>query len=183
MDDRYTIEVGDDFVEITGDLTIEEAFDYINFFDKKGYKSLTGGFDSGTTICMSRKSVEQQIQEERKKEAESDEKFYESLYKQCCETKKEYEIKILSLEKLIKDLMTESKTKHAQKEREYQELKKYNQILAMRNNPEVQNIIDNLNFGPISIVMTEEELKKRDEELSIVKEYLPKAPVPNEDNQ
>ena len=183
MDERYSIEVNDDYVVIYGDLTIEEAFDFLNFFDKKGYKSLSGCYDKAS-ICMSRKSIEQQQEEVRKSEHESDEKFYEGLYQESKERIKKLERDILSLEQLIKDLMTDEKKKQSIIQREYESLKRSQALLALKNNPEAQKALENF-YGCVSLSrsMTDEEKKLRDEELSKVENYLPKVPVSNGDNQ
>jgi len=183
MDERYSIEVNDDYVVIYGDLTIEEAFDFLNFFDKKGYKSLSSVYDKAS-ICMSRNSIEQKQEEIRKAEHESDEKFYENLYQESKERVKKLERDILSLEQLIKDLMTDEKKKQSMIQREYESLKRSQMMLNLKNNPEVQQAMENF-YGCVTLSrpMTDEEKKLRDEELSIVQNYLPKVPVPNEHNE
>jgi hypothetical protein len=35
---KYTLEVREDYATISGELSIEETFDFINFFDKKDYE-------------------------------------------------------------------------------------------------------------------------------------------------
>lgn len=41
MTSRYSICIGQDTVTIKGHLTIREAFDFLNFYDKEGFKCLT----------------------------------------------------------------------------------------------------------------------------------------------
>jgi hypothetical protein len=50
MLERYSIEVGEGCVIIYGTLTIEEAFDYLNFFDKKGYNSVGPGYQNSALV-------------------------------------------------------------------------------------------------------------------------------------
>ena len=134
MDERYSIEVNDDAVVIYGDLSLEETFDFLNFFDKKGFKSITGGIDN-SAIYMRRKSIEQVEEAVKIKEHIESEKFYENLYDQSKERIKKLEKDILSLEQLIKDLMTDEKKKQSMILRENEQLKRSQQILALSKDP------------------------------------------------
>lgn len=48
MDEKYSIHVDEESVEIYGDLTIEETFDFLSFFERKGYKSVVPGLEDST---------------------------------------------------------------------------------------------------------------------------------------
>lgn len=50
MLERYSIEVSDGAVVIYGNLSIEEAFDFLNFFDKKGYNSIGVGHQNSALV-------------------------------------------------------------------------------------------------------------------------------------
>jgi len=157
MDERYSIEVNDDAVVIWGDLSIEETFDFLNFFDKKGYKSLTHGYEN-STIYMRRKSIEQAEEAVRIAEHVNTEKFYENLYDESKERIKKLEKDILSLEQLIKDLMTDEKKKQARIQRENDELHRARQIQALSQDPvAIKAIQDFHGMDRISRPMTEEE--------------------------
>lgn len=64
MIERYSIEVNDCLVEIRGTLTIEEAFDFLNFFDKKGYTNVVEG-DQNSTIRMLKMNKEENTEKEK----------------------------------------------------------------------------------------------------------------------
>lgn len=57
MDKRYSIEVNDEAIEMYGELTIEEAFDFLNFFDKKGFKYLIASENNSTISMRANSSV------------------------------------------------------------------------------------------------------------------------------
>lgn len=48
MHERYSIEAKDESIMIYGDLSIEEAFDFLSFFERKGFKRLTLGSENST---------------------------------------------------------------------------------------------------------------------------------------
>lgn len=58
MHERYSIEVNDESVEIYGELTIEETFDFLSFFERKGYKSLILGKENTTLHLLKRDQAE-----------------------------------------------------------------------------------------------------------------------------
>lgn len=55
MLERYTIEVGQDYVKIDGELTIRETFDFLNFFEKDGFTRVCQG-DQNSTLYLIRPS-------------------------------------------------------------------------------------------------------------------------------
>jgi hypothetical protein len=63
QDHKYTIEVYEEYVEIDGTLTMEEAFDWLNYFDKKGFCTLE---QSESTLCISKYKTEDKILREEK---------------------------------------------------------------------------------------------------------------------
>lgn len=140
MDDRYSIEVGDDFVEINGDLTIEETFDFLNFFEKKGFKSITGGWEN-STLVMSRKGVEEKWEEIRQKENIELESMYQDLYKQSQEENRILKRRVDEVEGLIRTMFLEESEK-------VKDLRKHNEILIkelkknkLQENEEVKKIL------------------------------------------
>lgn len=91
----YTIEVSDEEVSICGQLTIEEAFDFINFFDRKGYKYINEGYNS--TLLLTKKSI-LEMKDHRNEINESlSEGMFEKLYTQS-------QHKVNELQDLIKKL-------------------------------------------------------------------------------
>lgn len=130
MHERYSIEVNDDFVIICGDITIEEAFDFINFFDKKGFKSLSNGpYESA--LCLRRLSIDEVDQQVKKMEHENSEKFYEILCDQLKVRVREQEIKISDLDRLIKDLMVEEKSKQLMRQKRMMDLEEDPRVDAL----------------------------------------------------
>lgn len=134
MDERYSIKVSDEVVEIYGDLSIEEAFDFINFFDKKGFKSLKGDHDN-YTLSMRRSSIEQMEIKAQTIEHIENEKFYEKLYDESQERTKKLEKDILTLERLIKELMTDEKIKQERLRRENDSLIRFQRIVDLSQDP------------------------------------------------
>lgn len=95
-DSIYTIEVSEDEVSICGQLTIEEAFDFINFFDRKGYKYINEGYES--TLLLTKKSILEMKEHRNEINENLSEGMFERLYLESKEKQKE-------LESLIKKLM------------------------------------------------------------------------------
>jgi len=58
--ERYSIEVSEDIVVIHGKLTIEEAFDFLNFFEKKGFDEVVVGHENS---CLRLLKKNEQIHE------------------------------------------------------------------------------------------------------------------------
>ena len=159
---RYSIEVNEESVEICGRLSIEETFDFLNFFEKKGFHCVQTICDS-EGIIMTRDTLEtiDEIEEKiKEKEHIESEKFYETLYDQSKEHIKKLEKQIIDLERLIKDLMTEEKTKQAQIQRQYDSLLKSQRILDLNKNTVVKNILENIQE---SFEIEEENLKNEDD--------------------
>lgn len=142
IEERYSIEVSDDFVEIHGDLTIEEAFDYINFFDKKGYKSLRSGWEN-STLLLSRTDVFKEQEERRKQDDIEEERMYHDFFES---EKKEHEktkTRVNELESLIKQLMSEEYQKYKKLKEENDELIKQQAVYFLSQDPMVQKILKN----------------------------------------
>lgn len=104
MHERYSIQVGDDSVIIYGTLSIEETFDFINFFEKKGFKSITSGYEN-STIYMQKESIKQIEEKNDLSEHIILEKKFENLYDEEKLKSSDFMKRIKQLEELIKDLM------------------------------------------------------------------------------
>lgn len=158
IEERYSIEVSDDFVEIHGDLTIEETFDYLNFFEKKGFKSITGGWEN-STLVMSRKGVDEKWEETRQKQHEESEAFYENLYNQSEEKIKVKNRRVEELESTIRIMF------HDESER-VKTLKAQNEVLwkaakqsKLSESEEFQKILNSFTFQHMGSTPPEEEIK------------------------
>lgn len=79
MKSIYSIEVDEDFVTIYGLLSIEETFDFLNFFERKGYSSVTSGHEN-SALRMERTSYDKKIQGIKCEELTHDIQTYQNLY-------------------------------------------------------------------------------------------------------
>ena len=149
-DERYTIQVSDNFVEIKGDLTIEEAFDYINFFDKKGFKSITSGWDN-STMLLSRKGVEEKWEEIEKKERIESESMYENLYKQLQEKERISKRKIEELENLMRAMFSDENEKVKKLQEENDILIKKLKIMSMKEGEEIKKLLQGFSYQPSEV--------------------------------
>ena len=140
MRERYTIEVCDYEVQIYGELTIREAFDFLNFFDQQGYNKLVIGHEN-TTLRL--------IKEKETIEGESDFDMHETLWKDEKETSNQLRKRLKEQEDLIKVLMIDDSER-------CKNLKKENEKLSCKlsrdkfeNNPEALKIVqDNMGCIP-----------------------------------
>jgi hypothetical protein len=100
--ERYSIEVSDGVVTIHGKLTIEEAFDFLNFYDKKGFDEVTWGDENSCLRLINNKVIYgDKVDEPVIPEKDIWETFYEEKQK---ENEKLRE-RVLQLETLIKEFM------------------------------------------------------------------------------
>jgi hypothetical protein len=100
--ERYSIEVGEGIVEIHGKLTIEEAFDFLNFFEKKGFDEVGVGDENSCLRLFNNKviygdKVEEPVIPERD--------FWEGCYHEKELENLKLRDKIKQLESLIKEFM------------------------------------------------------------------------------
>lgn len=146
MDERYSIEVFDEVVEIYGDLTIEEAFDFLNFFDKKGYKSVVLGSEN-STLRMMRRSQDEVRENQRRLDIQDELDDTKSLLKKEKESNLVLRKRNDEIELLIKQLMSEEYKKYKSLYDENQKLIKAQCVWQLEQNPEVKEIIDNMKMG------------------------------------
>lgn len=133
---RYEIEVGDDFIEIYGTLTIEEAFDFLNFFEKKGFKSLINGINGNNSCLRMRKeSIEEEKEKFLRIEREDDEKFYEKIYQNSEIESDKLRKDISALENLIKDLLLDAKNEREKLVEQIDKLQIEKAENNLKNNP------------------------------------------------
>lgn len=104
--DRYSIEVSESTVMIRGTLTIVEAFDFLNFYDRAGYNYVASS-DGGATICM----IKQTEQESDKLQ-----NVFESFYEEEKAKNAVFEQEIESLNSNINYLKDIINCMHAQQE-------------------------------------------------------------------
>lgn len=147
MHERYSIEVTDEVVEIFGDLTIEEAFDFLSFFERKGYKSVVLGSENSTLRMMKRDQKEEIIDERICHLRDDIIDYKRSLEKEQAEHQ-ETKSKLNSVELLLKTLMSEEHEKYKKLHAENMQLLRDQCIYQMEQNPEIKNILESYRCDP-----------------------------------
>lgn len=160
MHERYSIQVDEESVEIYGELTIEEAFDFLSFFERKGYKSLILGTENSTLHLLKKDQKEAIVDERITNLLEQVTDYKDWLQKEKTNHEQTKE-KLLDVERLLKQLMSEEYKKYKKLHDENQELMKAQAALFLHENPEVQKMLIEGNFQ-ISRPLTEEEIERRD---------------------
>lgn len=141
MEHRYTIEVSDKEISIEGRLSIEEMFDWLNYFDKQGFKSAEMSYNDGSLI-LHKYTIEEKEKYLKSEEKKEDDIFYEKLYNSEKEANICLRENVKYLEDLIKKLMTEEHQKRFILEEENQKLHKERKIQEMQSDPNVKAILD-----------------------------------------
>jgi prophage antirepressor-like protein len=139
--DKYTIEVSDEFVKISGQLSIREAFDFLNFFDKEGYGILESD-EYGTTICMRkgdigeerRACVNAEVLENIKRDVE--------LFDKQIEINKQLEEKVKDLEYLIKIISTEKGNAIDSWKKATENLEKFKSLQRLQQSAEAIELVN-----------------------------------------
>ena len=142
MHERYSIEVNDGFVEIYGDLTIEETFDFLSFYERKGYKSVVIGSEN-STLRMMKKDREEEIHDQFVMDLKQEIVHYKNSFHSECEGHKVTQQKLKDIEVLMKQLMSEEYAKYKALYEENQKIIRSNMIMQLKDNPEVKEIIEN----------------------------------------
>ena len=169
MRERYSIEVTDEVVEIFGDLTIEEAFDFLSFFERKGYKSVILGSEN-STLRMLKRDQEEVIHDQfilTLKEQITD---YKVSFEKECKAHESTAQKLRDVEVLMKQVMSEEYAKYKALYEENQKLLRTQQFHFLNESPEVKQMLKSGGFiaesvrtmkdiisSPLSKLMTEEE--------------------------
>lgn len=104
MDEMYSIKVNEENVEIYGTLTVEETFDFLNFYEKKGYKSVIMG-SGGSTLCMSKDDINQEFENDEITEIKEQILFYKDLLKQEKFDHEHTKQESCKIERLLRDLL------------------------------------------------------------------------------
>jgi hypothetical protein len=139
MKEKYNIAVSDELVEITGNLTIREAFDFLNFFEREGYGILEGG-EYGTTFCIRKGSAEQERRELINKESIEYIETLEFDKKQLNEEKEKLKERVTILEHLIKKMGSEGIDIHSRLKEATDNLAKFRALEKLKNSPEAAEI-------------------------------------------
>lgn len=152
MRERYSIEVTDEIVEIFGDLTIEEAFDFLSFFERKGYKSVVLGSENSTLRMMKRDQAEE-IVDQRISDLKEELNDYKDYYKKEQLSHEITKNRVSEVEVLMKQVMSEEYKKYKALYEENQKIIRAQMLSQLEDNPEVKEIMSRA----ISRPMTEEE--------------------------
>ena len=170
MNERYSIEVTDEVVEIYGDLTIEEAFDFLSFFERKGYKSVILGSENSTLRMLKRDQAEV-IHDQFVLTLKEQITDYKESFESECKSHKETAQKLKDVEILMKQVMSEEYAKYKALHEENQKIIRSQMIMQLSQNPEVQKMMeDRFPVGMISRPMTQEEKDKAYNELLKLRE-------------
>ncbi len=187
MRERYSIEVTDESVEIYGELTIEETFDFLSFFERKGYKSVILGTENSTLHMLKRDQAEE-IVNDRIKELKDDVEDYKRSYKIEQERHEETKDKLKSIEQLIKDLTVESNNKRERILKENENLKKCQRLYNLNQNigcaPEGTKFEPPFDWTypkmePIPNCCSTPERQEQYEQLVQLKNDFPHIPIPS----
>jgi|SRR6056300_670427 vacuolar-type H+-ATPase subunit I/STV1 len=139
MKERYNIAVSDELVEITGNLSIREAFDFLNFFEREGYGILEGG-EYGTTFCIRKGSAEAERREAINKESLEHIENLEFDKKQLNEENSKLKDRIAILEHLIKKMGAEGVDINARLKEATDNLSKFRSLEKLKNSAEAAQI-------------------------------------------
>lgn len=140
MNERYSIEVNDEIVEIYGDLTIEEAFDFLSFFERKGYKSVVLGSENSTLRMMKRDQAEV-LEKQHILDILEEKEYYKDCLKSEQKSHEQTSSKLKDVEKLMKQLMSEEYERYKRLKEENDKLIKAQLNLFLHEDPRVQEIL------------------------------------------
>lgn len=143
MSERYTVIVGDEMIEVEGQLTITEAFDFLSFFDRQGYNRLIACDGNCLTLYKMDFEKEKEIeQSDREKDLISTLNHKQRIIEQSELELNEQKDKTKQLESLIKELMSESSQTNLILRSEIDECEKKIRILEMEKDPRVKALLD-----------------------------------------
>ena len=137
--EKYKIEVSEDCVEIMGTLTIREAFDFLNFFEREGYTTLED-WGERTTLYMRKRDLDQERKDEIIKNSVENNGFYQEQYSSEKIQNEQLRKKISELESLIRGIMVEESDKVKSLKQKITKLEQYNALLNLKNSPEAAEI-------------------------------------------
>jgi type I site-specific restriction-modification system R (restriction) subunit len=100
--ERYSIEVSEGLVVIHGKLSIEEAFDFLNFFEKKGFDEVGIGQENSALCLYNNKAIYGDKDEEP---VIPEKDIWESFYEEKSKENEKLRERIKQLERLIKQLL------------------------------------------------------------------------------
>jgi flagellar motility protein MotE (MotC chaperone) len=139
MNPRYTIEVSDESVEITGRLTIREAFDFLNFFEREGYTSLE--WSENSTLFMVKVDLDQEKTERVNKETLQELYFAQEQNKAEKEKSLDLFHKVRELEGMVKNFFQDESDRVKDLRNQLEKQDKLITLLKLKNSPEAAEIM------------------------------------------
>lgn len=130
IQERYSMSVNDYAVEIYGELTVREAFDFLNFFDQQGYNIITIGHEN-SSLRMIKSSVYESVPDTHEILLEDEKKTNSQLRK-----------RLKDQEEIIKQLLTDEQDRLKRLKEENEVYKKIIKLNELENNEEVKQIIE-----------------------------------------
>lgn len=139
QEEKYTISVEEDRVEIRGTLTIQEALDYLNFYQDQGYTTIEDGYDV-CALYLRRRNLDQEkrdwINKETLEELDEVKKNYDDEKKRT----NELENRVKDLEYLIKKIALDDKEKNDQFKKANEQLARFKALEKLKDSPEAAKI-------------------------------------------
>lgn len=143
MRERYSIEVTEESVEIYGELTIEETFDFLSFFERKGYKSVILGTEN-STLHLLKKDPKETIVDQRITDLKDEVTDYKRWLEKEQDAHAKTTEKLKDVEILMKSVMSEEFKKYKALYDENQKNLKYQQLLKLKQDPTVKVILSDM---------------------------------------
>jgi len=140
MDERYKIEVSDEAVKITGTLTIREAFDFLNFFDREGYTTLED-WSEHSTLYLRKRNLDQEMTDRVNKDTLEEIAHIRELYKSEKERSESLAQKVEELDGMIKNFFHDESDRVKDLRRQLEKQDKLITILKLKNSPEASEIM------------------------------------------
>jgi Xaa-Pro aminopeptidase len=140
MEKKYTIEVSEDCVEITGTLTVREAFDFLSFFEKEGFTTLED-WGERTTLYLRKRDLERERKDEIIRNSVEDLEDYKNRYIKETHENEDLKEKIRNLEMTIKHIMTEENTSHQALKKRNETLEKACSLARLKEHPISNEIV------------------------------------------
>lgn len=139
MDERYKIEVSDEAVEITGTLTIREAFDFLSFFEREGFTTLED-WGERTTLYLRKRNLDQEITDRVNKDVLDELSAANNYGKELLAKNVELMQKIKDLEYLIKKITLEEGEKFKELKKANERLEQFKCLQKLKDSPEAAEI-------------------------------------------
>lgn len=127
--ERYSIYVYDGIVIIYGSLTIEETFDFINYFEKKGFNEVGVGDENSTLLLRKTDYEHKRLTEEN----------FNRLHEKLEDNDKEQKLIISDLKRHIKDqesVIKDMEQRHQRQmdlhKKDFEQNQRYRTLLKLR---------------------------------------------------